>query len=210
LAVTTILGAFVLYAVRSSILQSRYAQTEIALEQARDRLEQLVLQDGLTGIANRRCFDQRFEQEWWRARRTGTSLSLLLIDIDHFKKLNDTYGHLRGDECLVQVARTLQKVLHRPGDLLARYGGEEFVALLPDTDDSGAINVAERLQTSLDRAQPLSGIERQVTVSIGSTSWDPRRGATAKRMLDAADRALYTAKQNGRNRAEYLPLELLQ
>jgi diguanylate cyclase (GGDEF)-like protein len=190
--------------VRATMLQSRFSQTETALEGARERLEQLVLQDGLTGIANRRCFDQRFSLEWARARRAGTPLSLLLIDIDHFKKLNDTYGHLIGDECLIQVARTLQKALSRPGDLLARYGGEEFIALLPETDDSGAVSVAERLQDALSRTQPLPTIESQVTVSIGGTTWVPIKGSTAEIVLDTADRALYIAKQNGRNRTEYL------
>lgn len=206
-AFAAIFGAFVVYGIRSVVLQNRFSHTETALEQVRDRLEQLVLQDGLTGIANRRCFDQRLNQEWGRARRTGAALSLLLIDIDHFKKLNDTYGHLSGDECLVQVARTLQTTLNRPGDLLARYGGEEFVALLPDTGDSGVLNVAERLQSALSGTPPPAPIERQITISIGATTWAPPLRCTAEQMLETADRALYQAKQNGRNRTEYLPIE---
>jgi diguanylate cyclase (GGDEF)-like protein len=206
LAMGMIFGAFVVYGIRSAMLQNRFSQTQKALEQASERLEQLVLQDGLTGIANRRCFDQRFHQEWARARRTGSPLSLLLMDIDHFKKLNDTYGHLTGDECLVQVAHILQTTLSRPGDLLARYGGEEFVALLPETDDCGALGVAQRLQNSLDRSQPLPSVKRQVTISIGATTWRALNGASAETVLATADRALYLAKQNGRNRTEYLPI----
>jgi diguanylate cyclase (GGDEF)-like protein len=205
-AIATIFGAFVVYGIRSAMLQNRFSHTEAALEQARDRLEQLVLQDGLTGIANRRCFDQRFKQEWTRARRTGNPLSLLLIDVDHFKKLNDTYGHLTGDECLIQIARTLQKTVNRPGDLLARYGGEEFVALLPETGDSGAINVAERLQTALRGTPPPASIEGRITISIGGVTWAPPLRCTPEFLLESADRALYMAKQNGRDRTEYLPL----
>jgi diguanylate cyclase (GGDEF)-like protein len=207
LAMGMIFGAFVVYGIRSAMLQNRFSQTQKALELARERLEQLVLQDGLTGIANRRCFDQRFHQEWARARRTGNPLSLLLIDIDHFKKLNDSYGHLTGDECLVQVAHILHAALNRPGDLLARYGGEEFVALLPETDDCGALNVAERLQNTLGRSQPLPSINRPVTISIGATTWQPLNGTPAEAVLATADRALYLAKQNGRNRTECLPLQ---
>jgi diguanylate cyclase (GGDEF)-like protein len=207
LAMGMIFGAFVVYGIRSAMLQNRFSQTQKALEQASERLERLVLQDGLTGIANRRCFDQRFLQEWARARRTGSPLSLLLIDIDHFKKLNDTYGHLTGDECLVQVAHLLQTTISRPGDLLARYGGEEFIALLPETDDAGALNVAERLQSTLSRSQPLPSIDRQVTISIGVTTWMRINGTPAEAILATADRALYVAKQNGRNRTEYLPLD---
>lgn len=205
-AIGIVFGGFAVYGVRSAILQNRFAQTEAELETARDRLEQLVLQDGLTRIANRRCFDQRFQQEWARARRTGAPLSVLLIDIDHFKQLNDTFGHMVGDESLTQVAQTLQKALNRPGDLLARYGGEEFVALLPETNDSGAINVAENLQACLMRTPPLNGIDRQVTISIGVTTAVPRQGVRMEHLLQSADRALYAAKQNGRDRTEYLPM----
>lgn len=210
-AVAGIVGAFMLYGIRAAILQNRFSQTEAALEQARDRLEQLVLQDGLTGIPNRRCFDQRLRLEWARARRTGAPLSLLLIDIDHFKKLNDTHGHLKGDESLTQVARTLQKTLNRPGDLLARYGGEEFVALLPETDETGALSVAERLHKVLGHTKPVEELERQVTISIGGTTWTTQQArSTAEAMLDTADRALYLAKQNGRDRTEYLEPESQQ
>jgi diguanylate cyclase (GGDEF)-like protein len=206
LATGIIVGSFLVYGVRSAVLQSRFVQSQTDLEKARDRLEQLALLDGLTGVANRRCFDQRLASEWKRAQRTRLAVSLLMIDIDHFKKLNDTYGHVVGDECLIQVARTLCAALSRPGDLLARYGGEEFVALLPDTDENGVLTVSERLQAALRRTDLHPALVDRITVSIGVTTWESTPASTAEQMLEVADRALYQAKQNGRNRIEYLPL----
>lgn len=206
LATSVIIGSFVVYGMRSAVLQSQFVQAQTELEKARDRLEQLALLDGLTGVANRRCFDQRFAAEWKRAQRTRLPLSLLLIDIDHFKKLNDTHGHLVGDECLIEVARTLQAALGRPADLLARYGGEEFVALLPDTDATGARNVAWRLKEALMEMSPHPAVRRPITASIGGTTWNASPEGTAEEMVAVADRALYQAKQNGRDRIEYLPL----
>jgi diguanylate cyclase (GGDEF)-like protein len=205
IAMGSILAAFVVYGIRSSYLQSRYHQAQVALERARDRLEELVLQDGLTGLANRRCFDQRLQHEWARARRGQHSLSLLLIDIDHFKKLNDAHGHVVGDECLVQVAQALRHALSRPGDLLARYGGEEFVALLPETGDVGAEQVAERLQRALRRSDPVPQIEKQVTISVGVCTCEPDESGAVQALVEAADRALYLAKQRGRDRIEIVP-----
>lgn len=205
-AMATILGAFVLYGARSAILQMRLLNTQKLLETANTRLAEMTLEDGLTGVANRRSFDQRLAHEWGRAHRSQTPLSLLLVDIDHFKRLNDTYGHVVGDECLIQVARLLRGVLHRPADLLARYGGEEFVALLPDTDEIGAQNLAFQMQAALRNSVPVSGIDCQVTVSIGTTTWLNHKHVTAQQFVDTADRALYAAKQNGRNRIESLCL----
>ncbi|MFP5237926.1 MAG: diguanylate cyclase [Acidobacteriota bacterium] len=205
-AMATILGAFVLYGARSAMLQTRLLNTQRLLETANTRLAEMTLEDGLTGVANRRSFDQRLSHEWSRARRSQTPLSLLLIDIDHFKRLNDTYGHIVGDECLIQVARLLRGVLHRPADLLARYGGEEFVALLPDTDEVGAQNLAFQMQAALRNSVPVSGIDCQVTVSIGVTTWLNHKRVTAQQFVNTADRALYAAKQNGRNRIEVLSL----
>ncbi len=206
IAVGVILGAFLLYGLRSTMLQSRLVRARQDLEDAKERLEELVLRDGLTGIANRRCFDQRMELEWSRAYRSHTPIALLLVDIDHFKQFNDTYGHMAGDECLIEVARAMRRVLNRPGDLLARYGGEEFVVLLPETDAIGAKNVAARLRSVIGRQGSLPGVDRQVTISIGATAWDSEQGVTAERLIETADRALYLAKQNGRNRIEYLDL----
>ncbi|HTX77440.1 MAG TPA: GGDEF domain-containing protein [Terracidiphilus sp.] len=209
LATGVIFGSFLVYGMRSAVLQSRFVQAQTELEKARDRLERLALLDGLTGVANRRAFDQRFATEWRRAQRTRLPLSLLLIDIDHFKKLNDTYGHLVGDECLIQVARTLCATLNRPSDLLARYGGEEFVALLPDTDATGAHIMAERLQAAMRRMDLHPALHDRVSVSIGGTTWNSEP-VNAEQMVDAADRALYQAKQNGRDRIEYQSLQAVE
>lgn len=207
IAMGTIIGAFLLYGVRSAMLQTQLQNTQMLLETANTRLAEMTLEDGLTGIANRRCFDQRLAHEWSRAHRSHAPLSLLLIDIDTFKKLNDTYGHLVGDECLIQVARTLRGVLHRPSDLLARYGGEEFVALLPETEELGAQNVAALLQATLCTTAPIPAIERQVTVSIGVTTWQNHKQVSVQQFVDTADRALYNAKQSGRDRIEFLSMD---
>lgn len=116
------------------------------LEAANRQLEAVSLTDGLTGVANRRCFDEVFREEWRRGVRSGEPLSLLLLDIDHFKKVNDESGHLVGDDCLVRLADCCRQLVRRPGDLLARYGGEEFVVLLPETDIDGASHLAEVLR----------------------------------------------------------------
>ena len=203
---TAAFGAFLLYGVRSAMLQSRFLQTQVALEQAMQRLGELALQDGLTGVANRRSFDQRFEHEWSRSHRSQLPLSLLLIDIDHFKQLNDTYGHQAGDECLIQVANLLRRPLQRPGDFLARYGGEEFVALLPETDVEGAWKVAVHMRALLANAEPAAALKLPLTVSIGVATRTPPRAGSAALLLETADRALYLAKQNGRDRVEALPM----
>ena len=209
LGTSFIAATFLVYGIRSAVLQSRFVKAQTELEKARDRLEDLAMLDGLTGVGNRRCFDQRVAAEWRRALRTRQPLSLLLIDIDHFKKLNDTYGHLVGDECLIDVAHTLAGELNRPADLLARYGGEEFVALLPDTDESGARSIAVRMQRTLREKKPHPALNSAVTVSIGGTTWGDAEG-TAEQLVEAADRALYRAKQNGRNRIEYQAMGALE
>ncbi len=210
LATSVIVGTFLVYGMRSAVLQSRFVQSQTELEKARDRLEALAMLDGLTGVANRRCFDQRLETEWRRAQRTHLPLSLLLIDIDRFKKLNDTYGHLVGDECLIEVARTLSAMVNRPADLLARYGGEEFVALLPETDENGARNVAVRMQRALKEKEPHPALQHAVTVSMGGTTWESTPDSTSEQMVEVADRALYQAKENGRNRIEYCSMRMLE
>jgi diguanylate cyclase (GGDEF)-like protein len=166
-------------------------------------LEALVRRDGLTGITNRRGFDEQFEAEWRRAVRADEPLSLALIDVDDFKRYNDHYGHPAGDECLKTVARALSAALPRASDLLARYGGEEFVVLLPMTGDDGARVVAERLRSAIvalayPHARATTGA--QVTVSIGLASIRPGRQQAPHDLLHAADQALYTAKAAGNNR----------
>lgn len=159
-------------------------------------------QDGLTALSNRRCFDQVLEIEWNRARRDKRSLALLMIDVDFFKKYNDCYGHLAGDDCLRQIASHLLAVINRPGDVAARYGGEEFVVMLPNTDAGGARLVGERLlynlsQAAIPHAQNLpSG---QVTLSIGVSAMVPGAGSSTTMLALAADKALYEAKEHGRN-----------
>ena len=169
---------------------------------AQAALEQLATRDGLTGIANRRSFDQQLSDEWNRSLRESLSLSLLMIDIDHFKRYNDTYGHQGGDQCLRQIAGSLDQVACRPGDLVARYGGEEFAVILTSTDTEGARVVARRI---LDRVAELaiphsSGEEGYVTLSIGISTLTPLPGITPENLVSAADGALYQAKHAGRNR----------
>ncbi len=170
-------------------------------------------QDGLTALSNRRCFDQMLEIEWNRARRDKRSLALLMIDVDHFKKYNDCYGHLAGDDCLRQIAQQLLGVINRPGDVAARYGGEEFVVMLPNTDAAGARLVGERLLLNLSAAsithadnQPLG----LVTLSIGISATVPGPGASTSALALAADKALYEAKESGRNKVCIAPRELVE
>jgi len=169
-----------------------------------DRLSALATLDGLTGLANRRQFDDHIKAEWSRARRHGTTLSLLMIDVDNFKKFNDTYGHQAGDECLQTIADILDAHAVRPADLVARYGGEEFALLLPDTNAPGCANIGHRLREALrDIAFPHarnapSGI---VTVSIGGATLRPSDlGPTPVQLVQDADQALYSAKNEGRDR----------
>ena len=165
-------------------------------------LEQLATRDGLTGVANRRSFDEKLDNEWKRERRDLGTLSLLMIDVDHFKRYNDSYGHQAGDRCLQQIAAALEQEIYRPGDMVARYGGEEFAVILTATDTEGASKVARRI---LDRIAELaiphsSGEIGRVTLSIGVSSVLPQPGMTQQDLISSADRALYQAKSAGRNR----------
>jgi diguanylate cyclase (GGDEF)-like protein len=163
------------------------------LEEANERFRRLSSQDGLTEVANRRRFDEFFEQEWRRALRDGLSVSLIFFDIDFFKAYNDTYGHLAGDDCLKQVVQTVKTTLNRPGDLLCRYGGDEFVAALPGTPSDGAERVAETLRIKVE------GLGIGITISLGVASCHPDVKTPPTSLTEAADRALYQAKQDGRN-----------
>ncbi len=181
---------------------SERKRSEEHLQSAYRAMETLVVVDALTGIANRRRFDDAIATEWRRALREASKLSLLLIDADHFKKYNDTYGHVRGDSCLKQIAEASLDVVLRPGDLVARYGGEEFAVVLPGTDEAGAVAVAEDIcQAVRSRQLPHEGNTTGiVTVSIGCATIVPHRGKTAQDLIEAADQALYHAKSRGRNR----------
>jgi diguanylate cyclase (GGDEF)-like protein/PAS domain S-box-containing protein len=169
------------------------------------KLEALASLDGLTGLANRRQFDETLRDEWARASRDGTALSLLLMDVDHFKRYNDQHGHQAGDECLGAVARIIAAQAQRPADLAARYGGEEFVLLLPGTDAAGCEQVGERIRQALhDLRLPhaTNSPSRSVTISLGGATGWPGAGTPADHasLVAAADRALYAAKSLGRNR----------
>jgi diguanylate cyclase (GGDEF)-like protein len=177
------------------------------LEEANQVLQRLSSLDGLTGIANRRHFDEFLDQEWKRAIRDATPLSLVFIDIDFFKAYNDTYGHQMGDECLKQVANTLSGTLYRPGDLVARYGGEEFVIVSPNIDARGAAVVAEGLRARVEAlgiAHAYSRVSKYVTISLGLANTIPKKDSSPAALITTADHALYQAKQEGRNRVKVL------
>ncbi|WP_211464079.1 sensor domain-containing diguanylate cyclase [Collimonas silvisoli] len=166
-------------------------------------LEQLALQDSLTGIANRRQFDSALRDEFSRAMRTANSLALVMIDVDYFKQYNDFYGHLAGDECLRQISKVVEASKNRPGDLAARYGGEEMAVLLPDTNLAGAIAVAEKIRLAIYNLQieHPNGPAGVVTISAGVDAFVPvRDGNIPFDLIQAADKALYAAKSAGRNR----------
>ncbi|MGR3319770.1 MAG: GGDEF domain-containing response regulator [Candidatus Anammoxibacter sp.] len=173
------------------------------LEKANKKLERLSFLDGLTGISNRRHFDMFLDEEWRRCERDVKYLSLVMTDIDFFKKYNDTYGHQQGDDCLKQVAATLDAVAKRPGDLTARYGGEEFVLVLSDTDSNNALILAEKYRdavVSLKIPHGNSDTSEYVTLSLGIATVIPSAGLSHQDLIEAADKALYKAKSAGRNR----------
>lgn len=186
-------------------LQERNAalvESRMALQAANQRLQRLVAVDALTGIANRRQFDRSLERELRRARRDGQPLSLIFLDLDEFKRFNDTYGHARGDDVLRQVAQTLNETFRRGGDLVARYGGEEFAVILPGVDARRAALYAERLRRRIWRLGISHGAAHaadRVTLSGGVATVLPSQIATPHELLSAADEALYRAKCLGRN-----------
>ncbi len=209
---------FITKPIQPAIVRARVA-THLKLKHLTDVLRQAALRDGLTGLSNRAALNDRLLSEWRRATRSDKPLSVLVIDVDHFKAFNDRYGHLAGDEALRDVASTLQGFARRSGDLAARFGGEEFVLLLPNTDEDVAFDVAEQLRRSVAKAPVDTGNGRvHLTVSIGLAS---RTASTAppndavdavetveaesQALLRAADQALYRAKSGGRNRVERAP-----
>jgi diguanylate cyclase (GGDEF)-like protein len=188
--------------VRPSIVLSR-VRNHLELKRYRDSLKALSTIDGLTGVANRRRFDEALNNEWRRGKRLQTTLSLLMMDIDCFKAFNDHYGHLAGDECLCQLAKGIGGAARRSGDLLARYGGDEFTYLLPETDNKAAALIAERIREKvklLNIPHAYSGIEPYVTLSIGAATTIPSELCTQSDLIHFADDLLYEAKKAGRNR----------
>ena len=187
-----------------AIVQVRI-KNHLELKRQRDILENLSTRDGLTGIANRRRFDEFLEQEWLRAKRKNTQLSLIMMDVDHFKQYNDNYGHLAGDDCLKQIALTLENQLKRPTDLVARYGGEEFVSILPDTNTEGALHIAKQFLESiseLKKPHSHSSAADHVTISIGIATVTPNDSFSKKELINTADSSLYEAKGGGRNQVK--------
>jgi diguanylate cyclase (GGDEF)-like protein/PAS domain S-box-containing protein len=181
---------------------SERKRSEQQLQEAYHAVEALALTDVLTGLPNRRRFDQYLSIEWRRSTRDRQPLSLLMLDVDLFKMYNDTYGHQRGDSCLKQIAEACMDVVSRPGDLVARFGGEEFVVVLPNTESEGALQVAKEICESLRRRQlpHSSSPYKIITISIGCSTLVPQAGRYATDLIAIADHALYNAKHNGRNR----------
>jgi diguanylate cyclase (GGDEF)-like protein len=176
-------------------------------KEAQTALERLAHRDGLTGIANRRSFDRTLDAEWRRALRKTKSLTLLMLDVDHFKGYNDSYGHQAGDECLRRVAAAMAQVPVRVSDQVARYGGEEFAVILPDMSLQGASVVAERIRVAVEQLALVNRVSATgwVTVSIGVASMTARPDQTPAQLVAWADAALFEAKRQGRNRVVVHP-----
>ncbi|MCG8316550.1 MAG: diguanylate cyclase [Pseudomonadales bacterium] len=191
----------------SKTLEEKVAERTARLEQLNQELQGLADCDGLTGVANRRRGDTYLEEVWVRLRREQKPLSVIMLDVDHFKAYNDTYGHQAGDDCLVAVAKAVGKELHRPADLIARYGGEEFILILPDTDHAGVTIVGAKVREAVETlAVPhsQSSASKVVTISAGAATTVPGNDGTGMgQLLREADVALYQAKRLGRNQVQY-------
>lgn len=212
---------FIAKPISAPLLVAR-VKTHLRIKRLTDELKAVASTDGLTGLLNRRSFDAILKREWLRCVRMPSPISVLLVDVDHFKKFNDRYGHPAGDGCLCAVAQALRNAVCRPGDSVSRIGGEEFALVLPQTDRAGAVHVAERLlgtlrELNLPHAD--SPTRPYVTVSIGITSFDDQSvrwpmsvsaaidlAQCAQELLRSADQALYAAKTAGRARAHFLDL----
>lgn len=195
---------FISKPINPRIVRAR-VRTHLTLKQQADQLRQLALIDGLTGLYNRRHFDETIVNETRRAARSGRPLSVLMLDVDHFKRFNDRYGHAAGDECLRRVGAILRSTLSRPGDLVARYGGEEFVCVMPETEHLGARAVGRMLETRVRQLQlphAESPTAPVLTVSVGVATTESGFTGEAAQLLSRADEALYRAKRAGRARVE--------
>jgi len=195
--------AVALAAIIGVMVTIREARNLRRLRRHRDELAQLSTTDALTHLTNRRGFDDFLDIEWARAMRSGTSISLVLIDIDHFKNYNDAYGHAAGDTCLAEVAGVMAGVIVRVTDLLARYGGEEFACILPETEAGPALKIAEKLRAqvaAMEIEHEHSTAASHVTISIGVVTMTPKPSDDVARFFEIADENLYQAKELGRNR----------
>jgi len=204
---------FISKPVNAAVVRAR-VRTQLTVKRQADALRALTLTDSLTGVANRRAFSERIDNEWRRCGRAGLPMALILADIDHFKLYNDHYGHQAGDACLEQVARAFCRAANRAQDLVARYGGEEFAILLPETDAAGAECVAQRVLdelAALGIAHAVSPTGSLLTASMGVSALVPdHRTQTSASLIRAADALLYQAKAEGRNRFCIAPPERAQ
>ncbi|GAB2195998.1 sensor domain-containing diguanylate cyclase [Sessilibacter sp. MAH4] len=186
---------------------SERKKMETMVHQLNHQLEQLSYTDPLTNIANRRRYDETIRAEWSRGIRHESPISLVILDVDHFKSYNDHYGHVMGDECLQRIARALTRVTGRSSDLLARFGGEEFVLMLPDTDLSSAALIAQRCIDEIKKLKiphiKSTVSSKHVSISAGVASCIPKTDGDPNKLLDSADKMLYQAKQTGRNKISY-------
>ncbi|RYF33081.1 MAG: GGDEF domain-containing protein [Cytophagaceae bacterium] len=202
--ITGLAGAMVIRLVRQRMrVEIDLSKTRDELTKANERLAQLASFDSLTGLANRRAFDEILERSFAEAWRSGQPLSLVMIDVDRFKEYNDLHGHPEGDKCLQQVARAIQTAVRRPLDFVARYGGEEMVMVLPNTDAAGAFSIAEAARYAVEAMHIPHSVNplREVTVSIGVAFWTFNSAIqTIEDLIRNADQALYQAKANGRNK----------
>jgi len=186
-------------------VQERTLELHIALqelESANQELERKNILDELTGLHNRRFYDQKIQAEYRRSRRNLTPLSLVVIDIDHFKSVNDNYGHLAGDQCLIWLSQFIKQSLKRSADKAFRYGGEEFCLILPDTETQGALLLAEQLRNAVnEQAFHYQDTDIPLTISCGISTYKQEKEITPEQIFAGADKALYQAKHNGRNQS---------
>jgi diguanylate cyclase (GGDEF)-like protein len=203
LAVTGVLGLFLLYRhVSMARYNIKLSKLNDDLIRANEKLEKISYVDGLTGVGNRRQFDAVFEKEWNRCARSRHDLSLIMLDLDDFKRFNDRYGHIAGDDCLKTVAETIRSILRRPGDFVGRYGGEEFAVVLPDTDKKGTRHIARKILTHIQEMKiphEDSDVSSWVTVSLGAATVLPEKKMSREQLVAMADQELYKAKAAGKN-----------
>ncbi|MDI9244703.1 diguanylate cyclase [Marinobacter sp. CHS3-4] len=188
------------------LLEEKVTERTAELEALNEELQRLADRDGLTGVANRRSGDAYLHDTWLRQRRQQQPLSVIMLDVDHFKAYNDSYGHQKGDDCLTRIAETLKSQMQRSADMVARYGGEEFMLILPNTDKEGAIRVAENVRLAIESAgieHGFSDTSDRVTASVGGATMIPDDQNSVEELVSAADQAMYKAKRSGRNRVRF-------